>query len=383
MKYSDTIPYGATIPCEMKPWKKFPLNLYSIKSYRSYSFSWDTYAKAFPFGLYKYSDNFFCSSDALHIVCGYSPYRQSTNWTTLKRVTRELGFKIYKDFAGKEFFKIDDCEAILTQMASYRNVQGAYKENARNFLPIFKEKIAPLCTSDKTKEGDVLEYRLAHESKFVAAPNGTKIWLYNTKQGEVVKLVDIARALGYSAFNNDNSLLALVLKNHAFTVFKVKLVGTSGHSSYALSTSQVVPMLKSFARATLLTTQTNALLLAKMDEARMNAEQLIEIFVREGYGKPEDCASAEVVEKESVDSAEEEKQMEIKAKTTTVQNTPLFYGTDNLHAVTVPEIEDIGERANAIVKIFGVSMKDALRAATQLKAQEINRDLSPLLDLCN
>ena len=49
--------------------------------------------------------------------------------------------------------------------------------------------------------------------------------------------------------------------------------------------------------------------------------------------------------------------------------------------VTMADIEDIGERAEAIMKIYGVSKTDALRAVTQLKAQEINRDLSPLLEL--
>ena len=49
--------------------------------------------------------------------------------------------------------------------------------------------------------------------------------------------------------------------------------------------------------------------------------------------------------------------------------------------VTTADIEEIGERAETTVKIFGVSKKDALRAATQLKAQEINRDLTPLLEL--
>ena len=49
--------------------------------------------------------------------------------------------------------------------------------------------------------------------------------------------------------------------------------------------------------------------------------------------------------------------------------------------VTVADIEDIGERADKLKDLFDVSKKDALRASVQLKSQEINRDLSPLLDL--
>ena len=49
--------------------------------------------------------------------------------------------------------------------------------------------------------------------------------------------------------------------------------------------------------------------------------------------------------------------------------------------ITTADFDDIKERAESIEKVFGSSKKDALRAAVTLKAQEINRDLSPLMDL--
>ena len=63
-----------------------------------------------------------------------------------------------------------------------------------------------------------------------------------------------------------------------------------------------------------------------------------------------------------------------------LQGTP--YGLSKLsYLFPILLIEDIGERAIAVIKVFRVAEKDALRAATKLKAEEINRDLSPLSEL--
>lgn len=45
------------------------------------------------------------------------------------------------------------------------------------------------------------------------------------------------------------------------------------------------------------------------------------------------------------------------------------------------DIDAIGAIADAVIKVYGVSRKEALKAATMLKAAELNRDLSPLLDM--
>lgn len=54
---------------------------------------------------------------------------------------------------------------------------------------------------------------------------------------------------------------------------------------------------------------------------------------------------------------------------------------NNVHVVRIEDIEDISKRVNVTVTVFRVAEKDALRAITKLKAEEINRDLSPLLEL--
>lgn len=50
-------------------------------------------------------------------------------------------------------------------------------------------------------------------------------------------------------------------------------------------------------------------------------------------------------------------------------------------ALTKDDLVDIVDRADFVKETFDVNKKDALRAVVLLKSQEINRDLSPLLDL--
>lgn len=52
-----------------------------------------------------------------------------------------------------------------------------------------------------------------------------------------------------------------------------------------------------------------------------------------------------------------------------------------IYIVTEKDFEVIGNNAATIEKIFGVPKKDALIAAIKFKAEEIKRDLTPLLDL--
>ena len=47
---------------------------------------------------------------------------------------------------------------------------------------------------------------------------------------------------------------------------------------------------------------------------------------------------------------------------------------NNVHVVRIEDIEDISKRVNVTVTVFRVAEKDALRAITKLKAEEINRD---------
>ncbi len=54
---------------------------------------------------------------------------------------------------------------------------------------------------------------------------------------------------------------------------------------------------------------------------------------------------------------------------------------DTVTTLTVSDIEDIKTRAEALKEAFDVSKKDALRAVVQLKSEEINRNLLPLIEL--
>ena len=56
---------------------------------------------------------------------------------------------------------------------------------------------------------------------------------------------------------------------------------------------------------------------------------------------------------------------------------------NTVHVLTVEDIEDIGNRASSLGKVYGFSLKQSLIAATKLKAEEINRDLSVILETCN
>lgn len=206
---------------------------------------------------------------------------------------------------------------------------------------------------------------LAIASKSISASNGATVNIYHFNGQDFVMLTDIAKGLGYNAFQSDNSILAVTLKNRSFAVCQ-KRVTAGGKPAYLIPTEQCIPFLESFIRLTLITKQSNPMILAKMDNARARAYELVELFASEGYGKPRNVPQDTGEEIET----SEETQMETN-ETIQVPVSP----------VTTEDIEDIGERTEAVMKIFGVPKVDALRAVTQLKAQEINRDLSPLLGL--
>ena len=141
--------------------------------------------------------------------------------------------------------------------------------------------------------------------------------------------------------------------------------------AYVVALEQVIPILNYFIKLTLSVahpTPQNTLI---QDNARMEAQRLIELFNREVFGKTD---SENNVQEKSNDTEED----------SSMEPIQLFKPTDkptNVPVVAVKDIENIGELAMATVKVFRVAEKDALRAVTKLKAEEINRDLSPLLEL--
>lgn len=224
---------------------------------------------------------------------------------------------------------------------------------------------------------------LAIASKSISASNGATVNIYHFNGQDFVMLTDIAKSLGYNAFQSDNSILAVTLKNRSFAVCRKRVTAT-GKPAYLIPTEQCIPFLESFIRLTLITKQLNPMILAKMDNARARAYELIELFASEGYGKANTCpvvktetpktelSPTEIVAQAFGIGTACEEATQMKDNTTIQTTVPVFTSAD---------IEDISERAEATVKVFGVSRVDALRAVTQLKAQEINRDLQPLLEL--
>lgn len=82
--------------------------------------------------------------------------------------------------------------------------------------------------------------------------------------------------------------------------------------------------------------------------------------------------------------AEDDKKAKLQNETTReeaeTQMEPYPVNPEPIHVFTVEDIEDIGKRASCIAKIYGFSLNEALTAATKLKAEEIRRNLSPLLE---
>lgn len=197
---------------------------------------------------------------------------------------------------------------------------------------------------------------------YIQSSNGNLIYIFTDKGEEFVKVASIARALGYSGFNCDGSILGMVFKNHQFKLY-TKLI--NGGLAYMIKLDQVIPVLNAFIKLTLTVKNNNSERYAQVqNDARMSAQQLIEIFNREVFHENNCNLNLEI----ELTSFKEDIQMESK-------------GEESISVFTIKDIQDIGERAAAIIKVYGFSAKDALRATTLLKAQEIKRDLSPLVEL--
>ena len=184
--------------------------------------------------------------------------------------------------------------------------------------------------------------------------------VFSAGKKSYLKPNDIARALGYSQFNANSSLLATALKNAKISLCMLRNGDQLG--IYLIDFDLVVPWLKAFAKETLIKTP-NYYSASLRDDARMYAERMIAYL----EAHPELIHGDNAI----VSDKKEDSQMENITQ-------PSAY---DVTTITVQDFEDINTRAEAIVKFFGSSKKDALRAAITLKAQEVNRDLAPLIEL--
>lgn len=221
-----------------------------------------------------------------------------------------------------------------------------------------------------------MTYDLSQKS-YLVAPNGTRLDIWGDDKHRYTRLRQLFRALGYSTINMQGSMLAMVFKyNSRFNLFTKNI---RGGAAYVVQLDQVIPILKTFIGLTLSTSgQTPGHKLIQ-DNARMEASRLIEILNREVFGKVDNsndtpkgfCLVPATPEKQSKSLLETKEN--IKMENNNTQNP--------VHVVSVEDIEDIGNRVKATITVFRVAEKDALRAVTKLKAEEINRDLSPLIEL--
>lgn len=230
------------------------------------------------------------------------------------------------------------------------------------------------------------KYRL-ETIKTVEAANGTKIIIGFDGTHEWCPLVSIAKSLNYgnNLFSTDRSLLQTAFKaaNATWARFRYDVKPSSSKDSVLVS--DAIRILEKFIKLTLTTRCVNQNQLDQMDVARVEAQNLIEILNREVFNLVSEIDNEQIsvnaISKEETDTSLDDNNFRKLKEELIMENVSAKTPQTPVPVVSVEEITDISDRAEALVKLFGVSKKDALRAATQLKAQEINRDLAPLMEL--
>ena len=127
------------------------------------------------------------------------------------------------------------------------------------------------------------QYALS-STKIITAPNGIKITIYTDGDKKFVKLTNLYKALGFAGQFGLDTTFGLVFKNHRFTLFK-KMTVDSPKAVNVVELNQVIPVLEAYIRISLITK--SSLYQDLRDNARMEAQRLIEIFNREVFGKPD------------------------------------------------------------------------------------------------
>lgn len=187
----------------------------------------------------------------------------------------------------------------------------------------------------------------------IKAPNGQKIQIFweTTKTGEFffVKLSEITRALGYAAFNCKFSLLGLVFKNHKFTLYTKRI---NGGATYVADINEIVPILEAFIKLTLATRQ-DCMHMPIQDNARMEAERLIELFKTEVP--------------ELLNTEEFGKPSTITKETVSVEPAP---------ADTISKTEDTQMKNNITNPTDGINLNHCPRTAAEAQASILLTELS-------
>ena len=125
------------------------------------------------------------------------------------------------------------------------------------------------------------DYALKPVTK-IQAPNGTKITIWSDNTTKYILLNNIAKALGYTRWIINESLLGLVFKDHNLNLYQKNY---NNHSSYVVKLDDVISILKKFIKLSYLPARTKPQQQIR-DDARMEAERLIELFNTQIFGKP-------------------------------------------------------------------------------------------------
>lgn len=218
--------------------------------------------------------------------------------------------------------------------------------------------------------------------------NNTHLHICSDNNGTLYLILrEIVVALGYSYRLNftDDTLMAAALKTQNIPVLIKSIANIRKKRISCILLQHVVELLTRFIKLTLVSKPRRSEQSLIHDNARMEAERLVEFFNTEYFKKPstvKEISSEEELKDVSATENKEETKMETLAFVKPANKTD--DGQKNaVHVLTVEDIEDIGNRASSLAKVYGCSCKQSLIAATKLKSEEINRDLSVILQTLN
>ena len=194
--------------------------------------------------------------------------------------------------------------------------------------------------------------------------NGTVVPIYEDNGNYYVKVCSIRPALGYLARGANKCLFDKIIND-----VKSNLEDAIKYTerTYFINIPVACDVLESFIKINAIRVRKQQYAIALQDKLDFNAKKLLEQFQALDIAELEK-ASAKVKELPMIDKNNESERVTMAKEITTL---------------TVADIEDIGERAELVRKIFDVSSPAALTAIVKLKSEEIDRELTPLLDLLN
>ena len=138
----------------------------------------------------------------------------------------------------------------------------------------------------------------------VTAPNGTKIDILADASKKYVRLRQIVKALAYKSFDLTQSLFGMVFRYSKSFNYYTKNV--CGGAAYVIELNQVIPILEKFIKLSLLPNNSYSYSCSLIqDNARMEAQCLIELFNREVFDKTDTVITEPIETPEALPISEE------------------------------------------------------------------------------